>query len=445
MFTNHTLSNRWENFAVLATDWYIMLMLTLFPLFTGMDGYIALEQKKFSVFAICTALWLLCLAVPALLSLLRREKQPWCITAAMAAVFMAACTVSFLLSEQPVLITGAGGRYDGLVTYLLYGAILLGIFRYGQARVRYLYTAAAVYGVICCISALQLLGLNPLELYPGGLNYYDPYAREIGLFLGTLGNIDVASSLHCLMLPLLCAAVALGKSRVRFVLLLPAVLGFLCAAAAGVASGLLALGCTAAAAAAYFAGRLWAGCNAPPKRVFLHTAVILAVLALGALAAVYILPFSSGTLGEIRLMLHGEVSDTFGSGRLRIWRSAWRVFCENPIVGVGPDCLAPYLNVRFERWSEVLGYQLVNYADNAHNEYLNFLCCFGLAGFLPFAAAQLDTWYRALRFGNRTAAALLPAFFCYLVQAFFNIGLCFVTPLFLILWGLLLAALRDDR
>lgn len=430
---------------MLATDWYIMLMLTLFPLFTGRDGYIALNQKKFAVFALCTAAWLLLLALPEVLCILRRSRCRCSITAAMAPVFMIACTVSFLCSEEPVVLTGGGERYDGLVTYLLYGAVLWGIARYGKPRARYLWTAAAVYSVICCISALQLLGGNPLSLYPGGLNYYDPYAREIGLFLGTLGNIDVASALHCLMLPLLGAAVVMGRQRSRFLLLIPIALGGVCMAAAGVASGLLAVACTAAAAAAVFAARLWAGKDAGKGRVFLRAVVILAVILGAFLTAVYFLPVESGAVYELRQLLHGEVSGSFGSGRLRIWRSAWQVFWEHPLLGVGPDCLAPYLNVRFERYSEALGYTLVNYADNAHNEYLNLLCCFGLAGFLPFAAAQLDTWHRALCSTDRWVWLLLPALFCYLVQAFFNIGLCFVTPLFLILWGLVAAQLQDLR
>lgn len=79
-----------------------------------------------------------------------------------------------------------------------------------------------------------------------------------------------------------------------------------------------------------------------------------------------------------------------------MWRGAWRLFATHPLAGSG----AGSYNVLFER------YRPPNYQDEprwAHNDYLNTLADYGLAGFvLAFGAAGAIAW-RTLR--HRPAAA----------------------------------------
>ena len=54
------------------TDKYISLMLLVFPLWTGTEGYAAITRGKFLFFAVLSALYLALLLPCALLGLLRR-------------------------------------------------------------------------------------------------------------------------------------------------------------------------------------------------------------------------------------------------------------------------------------------------------------------------------------------------------------------------------------
>ena len=162
-------------------------------------------------------------------------------------------------------------------------------------------------------------------------------------------------------------------------------------------------------------------------------------LVLAGLGALYFWPGSSGTLWELSRVLHGELSDEFGSHRGQIWKQAWQRFLERPWLGSGPGTASERLDIRWSRWIEALGRERVVSVGNTHNVFLGHLLCEGILGggaYLAAAACSLATWYR-----RRRAGALFPAlgsaFLCYMIQDFFGIGLCLTTPMLWVVWGLL--------
>lgn len=425
-----------------ATHIYLLLMVSAFPLFTGWDGYICLNEKKFAFFAVCTGLWALWTGSLTVLRAARGGRRPLSAADLLIPVCMAFCTLSALLSPEASFLSLDTGRCDGLLTYLLYGCILLGAARYGEAREVYLYVFGAAYAACCAAALLQLAGLDPLGLYPNGLRYSDPFVQETGRFLGTVGNIDLLSALNCLALPLLTAGAVLGRGRRRWALAVPLALGGACAALIGVASGLLALAVTACVFLPALSGdlcrRARPGDFARWRRARRGAALCAGLAAAAALCAVYFLP-APGALGELHSVLHGRISDSFGSGRVLIWKRVLGVIAAHPLLGIGPDCLEGALDMELTRYSPALGELLTATIDNAHNEYLQFLVSFGACAALPLAVwlARLCARAAKRRGTSHAAAALFPAAVCYLVQAFFNIGLCIVTPLFCIAAGLL--------
>lgn len=421
------------------TDAYIFIMLTAFPLFTGVTGYLYLGLKKFFFFLLFTMLWLsgllVCLAVRCIK--LRRIVKPrqtdWYIIG-----FLLVAAASTIHSSYGVLLSTEIGRYDSLLTYLLYGVILLSISHYGQEKRYYLYAFAFSYTLCCVVALLQLFGWNALWLYPDQMNYHDPYVLETGVFLGTMGNIDIFSALHCIAIPIFIGSTILGRRKNRFFLLIPVFLGLTTLIAAGVASGILALSVTmilSLPAICAIKHQERTGKKLP--RWFLFSGLLIL---LSALALFFYLPLRSGTLFEIQRVIHGEFRDEYGSSRIRIWKEVIEVYRNNVFLGIGPGTLDYYLDIRFERYSELLGEILFSYVDNAHNEYLQLLVSFGLLGFIPFCILLLDTWYGILSNleQSKTLQILAPAFLCYLIQAFFNIGNIIVVPIFFILWGFIL-------
>lgn len=419
------------------TDKYILLMLLVFPLWTGFSGYAALTVSKFAFFAAATGLWLLGLTVS---RLMERRAFPFTRPAqTAAAAFMLAACVSALFSPFGSRVVLGASRYDGLLTLLLYGGILLGISAYGRPRRVYVW-ALALSSSLCCAAALsQLAGGNPLGLFPDGLDYYDSGYKYSGAFLGTIGNTDVLAALLSLCIPLFIGTAALSREKTDALLLVPAALCLYVLLRSGVASGALAVGACALILAPYLIFLRFG-----KRKPALIACAFSAAVAVVGLIAVYFWRGTEGTVYELSRLMHGQVEDTFGSSRILIWREVLGIVRERPLLGGGPDTLSLRTSLGFSRHVAETGITLSNHVDNAHNEYLNYLVNIGAAGLLAYLAlivCSISAWLR------RRYAALFPAFgcalVCYWIQSFFGLGLCIVVPLVWIFMGLLNAPLED--
>lgn len=441
--TEFTASQSHFRLCTRLTEVYCAVMLSLFPLFTGLSGYLSLQEKKYFFFVAATVLWLISLIV----SHIRFQVHHFAdMPLPETLAFVAICIFVGLRTGAP-WVSGESGRYDGIITFVLYAIALGGVTRYGRLTMRLLSCWAISYSICCVIALVQLMGYNALWLYPWGLNYYAPLAQETGKFLSPLGNIDVFSALHCITIPVLgvCAIYIRGWKRVFLVLTV--IIGAICLVASGVASGVCGLGITAAifipehflrqhfqrVGIGYAAG------------VMICLAALLIILTIGAIMFQRFAP--ENVFPEIHVLLRGELRDEFGSSRIRIWREVIGLIRDHPLWGIGPDRYGDYSTIRFERYSETLDALLVTIPDNPHNEFLTIILYFGLVGFLPFCVLLTRTLIQLFRTETVRFAreALTPAWVCYLLQAFFNIGSCIVVPCFLIVWGQLLADLQPTE
>lgn len=480
-----------------ATDAYVFVMLLVFPLFTGFKGYAAITVSKFLFFAVCTAMWLTCLAVFTL-----KNRRPAGAPASMAQkcalCFMAVCCSSAAVSPYLLECILGAGRYDGLVTLLLCALIFLGTSAFGSLR-RYHARAFAVSCTLCClVAALQLMGLNPLGLYPGELRYYDAHLLYSGEFLGTIGNVNMLSALLSLAIPLFFSISVLGWDRYAplynfplffcvVILTLSQVSGGILAAAlcavcapallvtgplrarralcsAGVCLLALALALSFRAEPGTGADTLFlsfgpAPCLCLALCIFCLSSaaltlrlrrfpsaralrVILGLTAFAVLAAVlcviWFRPGTDGAVYELSQAMHGRLEDSFGSSRILIWRNVLALVPERPLFGGGPGTLPLRLEISFSRFVPETGLTLSSFVDNAHNEYLRLLADTGALGLAAYLALLLCAFARCFRRldGKSVCPVLLLSLLCYCIQDFFGLGLCLVSPLFWILLGL---------
>lgn len=408
------------------TDKYISLMLLVFPLWTGTEGYAAITRGKFLFFAVLSALYLALLLPCALLvgEKPRRARLPqW-----FALAFMAAACLSAVLSPYGRAVILGASRYDGLLTLLLYGGIFLGVSAFGEWKKYYVYLLAASASICSLVAIPQLLGGNPFGLYPGELTYFDANVRYTGEFLGTIGNTNLLAAFYCLCIPLfIWHALTHRALRDRLVLAAAALcLGVLIASR--VASGAVALAAAAVVLMPYYVNY-----TSHSRKKALIAAGCMAALCLAALAAVYFYGGGSGTLHELSEVLHGHVEDSYGSSRVAIWRECLRLAGERPLVGGGPDTLALRTDMTFSRFVEETGSTISTHVDNAHCEILGYLVNLGLLGALPYVALCAGS---LRRFFRGCAPAAGGALCCYYVQSLFGLGLCIVVPLVWIYMGL---------
>ena len=478
------------------TDKYILWMLLIFPLFTSLSGYRHLTHSKFLFFAASTALWLLALLLLALPNFFRARRlpRPSPVQALILGFLVWAC-ISALCSPYGTAVLLGAGRYDGLATLLLYGGIFLGISATGQPRRRY-GMALALSTVLCClVSLLQLLGKNPLDLFPGSYTYYDAGLRYSGVFLGTIGNTNLLSAFLCLGIPLFAAQFVREEGPVGLFFLIAAAFALFILGASRVAGGLLAvpaalaisslallrssrafwrsaaaglvLVCAAGLGLSLTAEQNLFTCSplpllflpfallalvisrrktrVPCPRLAVRLTVTLAIAAAAGLLLLWFWPGTSGTLYELHQILHGQIEDSFGSSRIRIWRETLALVRERPWLGGGPDTLPLRLDIHFSRYVPETGRTLRTAVDNAHNEFLGYLANLGLPALGLYLTALVSTLRRHLGRGRAgLPAALSACLLSYWFQSFFGLGLCIVVPMAWILWGLAEARAPSD-
>lgn len=482
-----------------ATQIYLLIMLFLFPLFTGFGGYTNITFSKYIFFISATALWA---AFILTVSILKRLPLKVPLSAAVTGGgFIIAALLSFLLSPYKSQSLLGAGRYDGLITLLLYGLILLGVSAFGEIRKCHIYAFAASVSACCAVAVLQLFNLDILNLFPGSVTYYDAHTLYTGEFLGTMGNANVLSTLLCLAIPLFFAVpVISGEKRDNWLFAALFISAFTLVAS-GVSSGVLAC-----AACALLCAPLLLNCVTRLRRAlaafaltliavamaisldcgfldgefyvsfsFGKAAALLALLAciclmaalflrlnkfnpsaknmqvfflafavacvIICLAVIYFYPWKSGTLYELSQVLHGSFSDKFGSSRIEIWRKTLKLVPSRLLFGGGPDTLALRLDIQFSRFVPETGKTLSTYVDNAHNEYLGYLVNLGLFGLLAYLSVIFAAFRSFAK--NRVDKRLLPfgiSLVCYSIQSFFSIGTCLVVPLFWIFLGLIQSA-----
>ena len=425
------------------TDKFIMVMLGLFPLFVGfrVHAYTAITAAKFHFLVYAVCVWFAAAAVLLVIGLIRGERyhvEPRPAHLAIA-LFLLMGALSAVFSEYGEICLIGADRFDGYVTTLLYGVIFFGVTFLGTPRRRYVWVMGAACTVCCVIAVLQLGGLDPFRLYPEGLNYYDKYEAMNAPFLGTIGNTGLLAGYLCLAAPLLIVFAVLSEHTADTFLLLPGALALGVLATCDIDAGVFGVAvCLLATVPMVLRDR----------RASRIAACVSGGGTLAGLAALYFWPGTSGTLWEMSQVLHGHLSDEFGSHRGQIWKQCWLLAKETLWLGGGPGTNSQRIDIRWSRYIEALGKERVVVVGNTHNVYLGYFMSIGLIGVLAYvgaAACSLVTWFR-----RRTSGALYPAlgsaFLCFMVQDFFSIGLCLTTPMLFVLWALLESPERkEDR
>ena len=142
---------------------------------------------------------------------------------------------------------------------------------------------------------------------------------------------------------------------------------------------------------------------------------------------------------ETKSVSKGKVDDNFGTGRIYIWRKTIEKIKDAPITGYGID------NFRLAFNSKLLdSHNLI--VDKAHNDYLQKMLCEGIISGVIFILFLLIIFFKLI---NKNLSpiyyGLYLAFISYSVQAFFNISVTRVAPIYFIIIGLLIGKINDKK
>lgn len=387
-----------QSFSVL-TAAYLAILLSIHLLYPGRGGYQTITAQKWSAYLLITGVYIAAMLLLHLeLAIVGAAKLPaptmlrktLGLPQKFILLYLFATVLSTLFSEFRQTALWGGGRCEGLAAIALYCLSFLLVSAYGQPKRWMLWLYAAAISVNCVLCLLQFAGLNPLHLYPEGMNYYGANTQYAGEFLGTVGNADILSAVLSLSIPAFWAAILRMKGcRECYFLLIPLALCLVVLLRAFVAGGILGV-----TGAVVLSTPLMT--DDKRRRKWALICVIAALIA--AAAAVYC--FGSrmcGFLYEASKLMHGRWDNRFGTGRIYIWRNVIQLVPEHLLLGGGPDTLGLRTDAAFERYDETLGILIHSAIDTAHNEYLNILVNQGLLALLSYLAALLASaihWVR---------------------------------------------------
>ena len=418
----------------------------LYLLYVGPGGYEEIFQTKHRAFLILgggyAAIMLVLLAEFALVGRLKlptpgRMLKESSAAQRLALAYLALTWVSALVSEHwPGTALGLS-RGEGAVTITIYCLVFLLLSVFGRKEKWMLPYFALIISLFDILCLVQLAGSNPFGLYAAGDNYYHTAFGSAETNIGTVGNTGLAAGLLCMVLPLLWVPILRSKEPKRWLLLVPLGLSAAVLLKIWVLAGLLG---TAAGTA--FALGLVTGLDRRKRRIYY---IALAVLAAGTFGFVFFVDMGGGMLHEVHMLLRGQAQDSFGTGRLYIWRNVLERIPAQLLFGSGPDTMAAAGIEPFRRFDEGLGVLIEARIDTAHNEYLNILFhqgIFALAAFVGLLVCAGAKWlYRAET--DAGAAALGTAMLCYCIQALFGISSYISAVYFWMILGLL--CVRDEN
>ena len=483
-------STYWEGY----TRAFALVMLLVFPLLMGLNGYTAITEGKYILFKILSFAYIGgCALIVVGFTMVKKDwrsrraegfqKLSWPQILLMA--WAAWGLLSALISPYENLWEGQS-RYEGVLSMLLYTAVFVLVGFWGEYSRLYLPAMAVMALAQGVVSILQICGVD--LIYPQGYDFRST------LFVGFVGNIDCMGGIVAVTVPALVCGFILLKNRWRYAMLagaailfaveifidvdsakmglltalvvaLPFLLterrhvkntlyaGAVLAAVMGICKwlnlphhtrGSAALLCVLLGAAAlmgaagFFTDRCKLRIALPAKtiRLIVLGAEVLAVIA----ALLYVSHYSGGNtlLMNARDLLHGHLSDDAGNYRGFVWKACLVLMGEKPILGYGPgsfmEVFAPYNRP-----------ELGVVYDFAHNDFLQIGVCMGCVGLALYLAFIVVLAVRVLKNADRCPLLVIFASSAagYLVHSFFGFSIAIVAPVFWVLAGLMEKLVRQ--
>ena len=139
-------------------------------------------------------------------------------------------------------------------------------------------------------------------------------------------------------------------------------------------------------------------------------------------------------------VVDNKVEDSYGSGRIYIWKKTLEKLKETPITGYGIDNFRNAFDskLKFEKHNIIV--------DKAHNDYLQKAVCEGIISSVVFVIFLLMIFFKGMfKKLSPIYYGLLLAFTCYSIQAFFNISFINVAPIYFIIIGLIIGKLTEKE
>ena len=416
----------------LVTGGYLLLMATIFPLWFHKGGLTDISKAKANFFLILSAVYLFSLLFLFLGDLLHGKIRFSSVISAVRRFswpqrfilfYLLFTLLSALLSDYSSVAWLGGSRGEGALCIAAYCLVFLCVSSFYEPNPLLLFGFGASVTVFCIISILQILGFNPFGLFPE-IGAANPFLHYGASFLGTIGNIDSVATFFCIAIPIFWVALLRLSGRLRLLLTVPLLLCLYLLWKISVAAGFLGV---------VLGGLLSLPVVLPVgTKVKKYMAWGIALLLAGCLVGAYFLDLPQEELHELHEILHGNFKNSYGSGRVFIWRRVLENFRYHLWFGTGPDTLSLTGVGERQLFNAAGEMTRVKLYDAAHNEYLNILYHQGIFALTAYLGALVFSAVHWLKNAAKDGACALlgAAALTYCIQAFFGISQPITAPYF---------------
>jgi len=344
----------------------------------------------------------------------------------------------FFTDNLKLAIYGSPGRFEGLITLILYTCLFLIARLCPKINDKLLIMVFGTALIVSIYGIFQFLGL-------------DPFPRDIyrvnwgGRSFSTMGNPNFLGSYLVLMLPISIYFYILKEKNAGLI---------------GYAIYLYCLLSTGTRGA-------WLGAIVSILSFFVLHFVYYRFkveefkryIVLFVLSVAIVLIFNFQTDGALlnrlltissdakEFLTKGIESDYAGANRGFIWKRVIELIKNRPIVGYGIENLGETFKIYYsqdmiEIWDKVMS------VDKAHNEYLNIAVTTGVPSliiYLSFVVLILKSGLNQLRKDNSLVLLLMSSVLGYLAAAFFNISVVSVAYVYWTFLGLIASSEYKQR
>lgn len=345
-----------------------------------------------------------------------------------AIYFFILCIVisTFLSSDIGTSIFGVTSRYEGMLTLIVYSLIYIASKKFLSFK-----NKKGLYVLLYVI-------FLPIAILGIGQYFFKAKVKSIfsylfvGSVIGNFGNTNFMGSFLILGLPIFVIRFIKDKKWLSFA---TANLLFFDLIACYARSAWVGFGALVIMLLIY-------AIKQKDKKIWIR-AIALGLCFIAIFSFLYFSPNSKvkskvNVIGkELNSAVTDGIDDKMGSGRIILWKEALKLIVKHPIFGVGTDNLhnGYKANGAYERFN----FKTNMIATKAHNEYLQIAATEGIPCLIAYlsliAMILLD---KRKHFFNSTIYFMIGScIICYLVQAFFNISITRVAPVFWFILGLM--------
>jgi putative inorganic carbon (HCO3(-)) transporter len=328
--------------------------------------------------------------------------------------------LSSIFAHDPLLAfagaTNYGGRFEGFSTISIYVILFYASRNYLIVTKPKLIRALGFLSIVSVYSLVQYYQFDPLVIYKN----YRP------MIFSTIGNQNFLGSLMVILCSLTLGLSVYYKKWYYFLFFMLFFSSLLASQTRGswIAFGIIFFGLTVLI-------------------LFSNRAKIIGLLLVSLIMifVAFTLNFSKkNTLSKRTNSIRTEIkmkNEYGGSGRFKIWEITWGVIKDHPLLGTGPENLKPVLKTEYKK--ELNAYYRMKGVtiDKAHNEYLHMAAVTGIPSLLIYLFLIILIFWRNIPLLLKDKSKIIVGFAIigYLIQAFSNISVIAVAPIFWIILG----------